>query len=41
MERLRLRTIPANFLLDAQGRVVAKNLHGEELVRFVEGWMRG
>jgi thiol-disulfide isomerase/thioredoxin len=40
MERLRLRTIPANFLLDAQGRVVAKNLHGEELVRFVERWMR-
>lgn len=41
MELLRLHTIPANFLLDAQGRVVAKNLHGDELVRFVEGWMRG
>lgn len=40
MEQLRLRTIPANFLLDADGFVVAKNLHGEELLRFVEGWMQ-
>jgi thiol-disulfide isomerase/thioredoxin len=34
-ELLRLTTIPANFLLDAEGRVVAKNLHGEELMEYV------
>lgn len=39
MEAVRLTTIPANFLLDASGRVVAKNIHGQELVRFVEAWM--
>lgn len=38
-ESLRLTTIPANFLLDSEGRVVAKNLHGEELVEFVRSRM--
>lgn len=33
---LRISTIPANFLLDAEGRVIAKNLHGAELAQFVE-----
>ncbi|GAB4247997.1 MAG: hypothetical protein Kow0027_10110 [Saprospiraceae bacterium] len=37
---LRINTIPANFLLDAKGKVVAKNLHGEELVEWVEEWMK-
>jgi len=27
--------IPANFILDAQGKVLAKNLHGEELRQLV------
>jgi len=40
MEALRLRTIPANFLVDGEGRVVAKNLHGEALRRFVEERMK-
>ncbi|MCB0564834.1 MAG: TlpA family protein disulfide reductase [Phaeodactylibacter sp.] len=39
MEALRLQTIPANFLLDAEGKVVAKNLHGDSLIEFVEGYM--
>ena len=39
METLRIRTIPANFLLDADGKVVAKNLHGEELVEFVDNYL--
>jgi thiol-disulfide isomerase/thioredoxin len=39
MHALRIQTIPANFLLDAEGKVVAKNLHGEELVKFVEGYL--
>jgi peroxiredoxin len=36
MDALRIRTIPANFILDQDGKVLAKNLHGEELRRFVE-----
>ena len=39
METLRIRTIPANFILDGQGNVVAKNLHGETLVQLVEEMM--
>ncbi|MCB9286556.1 MAG: TlpA family protein disulfide reductase [Lewinellaceae bacterium] len=39
MEALRLQTIPANFLLDKEGRVVAKNLHGTELAKFVEEYL--
>ncbi|WP_318345457.1 TlpA family protein disulfide reductase [Flagellimonas baculiformis] len=41
MDALRLKTIPANFLLDSEGRVLAKNLHGAELIQFVEGYMAG
>ena len=39
LEMLRLRTIPANFILDADGIVIAKNLHGEELMKFVEEYL--
>lgn len=39
LELLRLRTIPANFILDADGIVIAKNLHGEALVKFVEEYL--
>lgn len=39
-ESLRLTTIPANLLLDAQGRVVARNLHSEELVEFVDTYLK-
>lgn len=35
MDALRLTTIPANFILDKNGRVLAKNLHGAELERFL------
>ena len=35
MDTLRLRTIPANFLMDKEGKVLAKNLHGQDLVDFV------
>jgi thiol-disulfide isomerase/thioredoxin len=41
MDALRLKTIPANFLLDGEGRVLAKNLHGEELIQFVDAYMAG
>lgn len=40
LEQLRIRTIPANFLIDAEGRVVAKNLHGEELEQFVRDYFK-
>ncbi|MCF8245327.1 MAG: TlpA family protein disulfide reductase [Saprospiraceae bacterium] len=35
-KELRMTSIPANFLLDENGKVLAKNLHGEELVKWVE-----
>lgn len=40
MEALRISTIPANFLVDKDGKVVAKNLHGEALKIFVDAWMK-
>lgn len=40
LDALRLRTIPANFLLDDEGRVLAKNLHGEELRTFVANFFK-
>ncbi|HMX39025.1 MAG TPA: TlpA disulfide reductase family protein [Saprospiraceae bacterium] len=40
MAELRMRTIPANILLDAKGRVLAKNLHGDALRKWVEEYMR-
>ncbi len=39
-KELRMTTIPANFLMDENGKVLAKNLHGEELVKWVEGYFR-
>lgn len=35
LDALRLTTIPANFIFDATGKVLAKNLHGEALRAFV------
>ncbi|MDX2070975.1 MAG: TlpA disulfide reductase family protein [Haliscomenobacter sp.] len=40
MEALRIQTIPANFLLDADGKVIAKNLYGNELINFVAQYLR-
>jgi peroxiredoxin len=39
MDALRISTIPANFILDAQGKVVAKNVYGEELQKFVRAYL--
>lgn len=38
-ERLKISTIPANYLLDDHGIIVAKNLHGQVLTEFVTGYM--
>ncbi len=35
MHQLRIRTIPANYLIDSEGKILAKNLHGDDLKRFV------
>lgn len=40
MATLRIQTIPANFILDGQGKVLAKNLHGENLVKFIEKYLQ-
>lgn len=36
---LRIATIPANYLLDAKGTIIAKNLHGEALTQFVHEYL--
>ncbi|MEP2280059.1 TlpA disulfide reductase family protein [Maribacter sp.] len=36
LKQIRVRTIPANFVLDSAGVVIAKNIHGEELIGLVE-----
>lgn len=35
LKKLRVRTIPANFILDNNGVVITKNLHGDELMDLV------
>ena len=39
LQQIRVRTIPANFILDENGVVLAKNLHGEALVQFVTQYL--
>lgn len=39
LKEMRIQTIPANFILDAQGRVIAKNLHGTALEDSVKLYM--
>ncbi len=36
LDRIRVSTIPANYILDKNGRVLAKNLHGKELLEWIE-----
>ncbi len=36
MDVLRISTIPANYILDGDGKILAKNLHGEELTLFIQ-----
>jgi peroxiredoxin len=40
MDALRISTIPANFILNAHGKVVAKNVYGEELQNFVSEYLK-
>ncbi|MDX2134898.1 MAG: TlpA disulfide reductase family protein [Saprospiraceae bacterium] len=38
-QSLRFAYIPSNYLLDAEGRLLARNLHGEALVGFVRDFL--
>lgn len=40
LQTLRISTIPANYILDAQGKVIAKNLHGTALSDFIREYFR-
>lgn len=40
LEVLRITTIPANFVLDGEGKVIGKNLHGEALRAFVGEYLK-
>lgn len=35
-----IRSIPQNFLLDPNGKIIARNLHGEQLVEFLNQTLR-
>jgi len=39
LKKIRVRTIPANFILDDKGVVIAKNVHGEALEDLVKSQM--
>lgn len=40
LKKIRVKIIPANFILDENGVVIAKNLHGEALTELVESYLR-
>ena len=40
LKKIRVRTIPANFILDDKGVVIAKNIHGEALIEWVKSYMK-
>ncbi|HZV71813.1 MAG TPA: TlpA disulfide reductase family protein [Saprospiraceae bacterium] len=35
LQTLRITTIPANFIIDSNGKIISKNLHGKDLIEFV------
>lgn len=39
LKKIRVRTIPANFILDDKGVVIAKNVHGSALMDLVKSYM--
>jgi thiol-disulfide isomerase/thioredoxin len=39
-EKIKITTIPANYLVDANGIILAKNLHGEDLTKWVDAYMK-
>lgn len=39
-EKLKMTTIPANYLVDQNGMILAKNLHGEEMIQWVAEYLQ-
>ncbi|GGK25010.1 hypothetical protein GCM10007962_19080 [Yeosuana aromativorans] len=39
LKKIRIQTIPANFILDDKGLVIAKNIHGKALLDFVKTYI--
>ena len=40
LKKIRVRTIPANFILDDKGVVIAKNVHGRALMDLIKTYMK-
>ncbi len=40
LKKIRVQTIPANFILDEKGVVLAKNIHGDALLAWVKNYMK-
>ncbi len=40
LKKIRVRTIPANFILDDKGLVLAKNIHGRALMDLVKSYIK-
>ena len=40
LRKIRVRTIPANFILDEKGVVIAKNVHGSALMDLVKNYIK-
>ena len=39
-DTLRISTIPANYLLDKEGKIMARNLHGQDLQAFINNYVK-
>jgi thiol-disulfide isomerase/thioredoxin len=40
LKKIRVRTIPSNFIIDDKRVVIAKNIHGIDLIDFVKNYMK-
>lgn len=40
LEALRITTIPANYILNGKGEIIAKNMHGEALEHFIKEYLK-
>jgi thiol-disulfide isomerase/thioredoxin len=40
LKKIRIQTIPANFILDEKGVVLAKNIHGDALLTWVKNYIK-
>lgn len=39
-EKLKITTIPANYIVNQEGKILAKNLHGQELEAWVAKYLK-